>query len=284
VRFGVEPADTFLEFSGALPVFLFSSFLIFIMARILEPGAGVSIDFRKVVSVDGTGMGARFTHFLSAAAAAPLVVAALLTAVASASYLLAPSRSEVTIERSSFSTFPPDLESWQGTRIALDPHVEGVLRADDYVSATYYDLEEKAPVDFWSAYYLSLEKDGSGIHSPEVCLPGGGWTIADLTTETIHLGAAGFQTLEVKRAIIRKGNATQLVYFWLEGRGRSMTGEATWKLYSKWDGFVAGRRDGALVRATTPMLADETEANADARLRRFLKSAVPHLRRFIPEI
>ena len=44
-----------------------------------------------------------------------------------------------------------------------------------------------------------------------------------------------------------------------------------------------GRTDGALVRFTTPMLDNETDADAEARIEALMAEVLPRLPRFIPE-
>jgi hypothetical protein len=49
------------------------------------------------------------------------------------------------------------------------------------------------------------------------------------------------------------------------------------------DGIRTGRTDGALVRLTTPILPNETEAAADARLMEMMRDLITPLPRFLPE-
>ena len=49
------------------------------------------------------------------------------------------------------------------------------------------------------------------------------------------------------------------------------------------DGIRTGRTDGALVRLTTPILPEETDAEADARLMAMMRELVAPLPRFLPE-
>ena len=48
------------------------------------------------------------------------------------------------------------------------------------------------------------------------------------------------------------------------------------------DGFTMGRTDGALVRFVTPIRPGETEADADARLQRFMEPSLNRLPQFVP--
>jgi hypothetical protein len=49
-----------------------------------------------------------------------------------------------------------------------------------------------------------------------------------------------------------------------------------------WDSLTIGRTDGALVRFVTPIGPNETEADAEARMQRFMVEALGKLPRFIP--
>jgi len=49
-----------------------------------------------------------------------------------------------------------------------------------------------------------------------------------------------------------------------------------------WDSITIGRTDGALVRLTTIILEDETEAEAEARLQDMFRETVNVLPRFVP--
>ena len=87
----------------------------------------------------------------------------------------------------------------------------------------------------------------------------------------------------VNRAVIQKGMSKQLVYYWFEQRGQRMTNDYAAKFSVVWDSLTRGRSDGALIRFVTPINPGETEADADARLQRFMAEALKLLPRFVPE-
>jgi EpsI family protein len=58
-------------------------------------------------------------------------------------------------------------------------------------------------VDLFIAWYA--DQYTGGVHSPEVCLPGGGWEIADL--QHIAAPAAAGASFTLNRAIIQKGTS-----------------------------------------------------------------------------
>jgi EpsI family protein len=89
--------------------------------------------------------------------------------------------------------------------------------------------------------------------------------------------------LRLNRAVIQKGLARQLVYYWFEGRGRQVAGDFAAKFLTIADSLGSGRTDGGLVRLITPIGPDERAEAADARLTRFLAAVTGPLPRFIPE-
>ena len=88
--------------------------------------------------------------------------------------------------------------------------------------------------------------------------------------------------MTVNRAIIQKGTNRQLVYYWFEQRGRSLTSDYAAKAYTVLNSITRDRTDGALVRLITPIGANEAAAAADNRLLGFLKLTLPQLPNYIP--
>ena len=103
--------------------------------------------------------------------------------------------------------------------------------------------------------------------------------------EAVELSAPGtvYGDFTVNRAVIQKGLSQQLVYYWFEQRGKRMVNDYLAKASVVWDGLTLGRSDGALVRLVTPIGADESEADADARMQRLMRELLPDLPRFVPE-
>ncbi|MCR9058672.1 MAG: EpsI family protein, partial [Rhodobacteraceae bacterium] len=154
--------------------------------------------------------------------------------------------------------------------------------ADEYLLADFSDGEKD--INLLMTFYKSQTK-GSGIHSPEICLPGGGWEVSQWQQRTITVGSDGeHQSFPVNRAIIQQGLERQLVYFWFEQRGRRITNDFEAKFASMWDTFADGRSDGGLVRVVTPLTRTEDVELADERLQNFLSSVVPQLPSYFPAI
>jgi EpsI family protein len=89
--------------------------------------------------------------------------------------------------------------------------------------------------------------------------------------------------LLVNRVLIKKGEYTQLVYYWFQQRGRIITNEYLVKLYLFWDALARSRTDGALVRLTTLVEPGQDVGVAEERLGAFVGEVVPILDQFIPD-
>ena len=203
------------------------------------------------------------------------------TAVALA-FVFTPAPARVEVIRDSFAVFPRQIGTWSGSQQLLDPATEEVLRATDYINATYQAAGETGYVNFFAAWYVK-QTEGSGIHSPAVCLPVGGWEVFSIDPTPVSLPDTPYGTFSVNRAVIQKGLSKQLVYYWFEQRGKRMTNDYLAKASVVYDSLTKGRTDGALVRFVTQIEQGETEADAEARMLRFMDLALQKLPLFIPE-
>lgn len=189
-------------------------------------------------------------------------------------------RSEIVPDREVFAAFPMVVEDWKGRTDQLEQIYLDALRLDDYLVADFESAGGDS-VNLYIAYYSSQSK-GESIHSPKSCLPGGGWRVAQ--SDEIPFEASGSDSTEkINRVVIRKGDYTQLVYYWFQGRGRVLANEYMVKWLLFWDGLTKNRTDGALVRLTTFLRPGEDIRTADVRLRVFAEEVSDDLTRFVPD-
>jgi exosortase D (VPLPA-CTERM-specific) len=280
-RYGIGQAEGFLHFFEGWVIFLSCVGLLFLIAVGLQRLTRQPRPLSEAVDLDFSGLGAQLRRVLTVAPSPALIAAACLTAALSAAWLLAPARPVAAIERDPFSLFPRQIADWSGSAYALEPAIEAVLGADDYIAASFASPAEAAPVDFFAAYYLS-QTGSEGIHSPEVCLPAGGWEIVAIAPVELRLPGAAAGGFRANRAVIRRGLETQLVYYWFETGGRRLVNDFAVKFRTVADSLTRGRTDGALVRVITPIGADG-EAAAARRLERFLAASLDRLPRYLPE-
>ncbi len=279
--YGIEQAEGFLHFFEGWVIFLLCVGILFAMAVALQRLAPNPLPLSTAIDLDFQGFGGIAARVLSIRTSLGLVAALFVTVAVTAMLTLSPTRGAAAVDRDPFSLFPRRIAEWSGYFSELEPSIERVLGADDYVNATYLSSHEDEAVNFFVAYY-DKQTEGSGIHSPEVCLPVGGWEVFSLDEQEVSLPDTPFGDFRLNRAVIQKGLSKQVVYYWFEQRGRHLTNDFIAKISVVYDSLVRGRTDGALVRFVTAIGPEETEAEADARLLRFMEVSLDRLPRFVP--
>lgn len=279
--YGIEQAEGFLHFFEGWVIFLGCIGILFLIAMLLQRFGPGHKTLSEVIDLDFQGFGPIMARILALRASRGLAIITALTLVVSAAWALGPGGGTRPVERESFALFPMRFGEWRGSTSALDPEIERVLAADDYLNASFIDLDAAAGVSMFVAFY-QRQTEGQGIHSPEVCLPVGGWEIYSLQQHVVDLPDTPYGRFQVNRAVIQKGISKQLVYYWFEQRGRRMTNDFNAKMTVVADSLTRGRSDGAMVRFITPIGEGESEATADARLTGMMRQALQPLPRFVP--
>ncbi len=279
--YGIEQAEGFLHFFEGWIIFGACIAILFLLAVGLQRLTPDPKPLTEAIDLDTNGLGAIAGRLFSIRSSRGLIAAVILTLAVSGGWALQQGKEPTVIDRDPFSLYPRQMGEWSGTFSMLDPDIERVLGASDYLAAFYRHPEEPAPVDLFMAFY-NKQTEGSGIHSPEVCLPVGGWEIYSFETVPINMAGTGYGTFDVNRAVIQKGLSQQLVYYWFEQRGKRMTNDFKAKMSVVYDSLVIDRTDGAIVRYITPIRPNEPEGAADARLQRLMRESLPKLQRFVP--
>lgn len=280
--YGIGQAEGFLHIFEGWVIFGCCIAILFATAMLLQRLTPSPLSFAETIDLDVQGFGAQAARLGRIRPSAGLAAAALLSLAIGAGFALAPTAAPAPVERDSFVLFPRTLGAWSGYTEALEPDVERVLGATDYIAATYAAPGEAGYVSFFSAFYAK-QTEGSGIHSPEVCLPVGGWEVFSIDPHRVSFPGTVYGDFMVNRAVIEKGTSRQLVYYWFEQRGQRLTNDYAAKLSVLWDSLTRGRSDGALVRFVTQIAPGETEAEAAARMERLMAEVLPRLPAFVPE-
>ena len=280
--YGIDQAEGFLHVFEGWVIFGLCIVMLFALALALQRLTRNPLPLSEVIDLDTEGFAVEARRLYGIAPSRGLIAAALMTLVVVAAFVLTPAPARVDVPREGFAQFPRDIGTWSGEMSELDANTARVLDASDYVNATYVTPGETGAVNFFSAWYQK-QTEGTGIHSPAVCLPVGGWEVSTIEPTQITIPGTVYGTFYVNRAVIQKGVSKQLVYYWFEERGRRITNDYEAKASVVWDSLTNGRSDGALVRFVTEISPDETEAVAEARLQRFMAVLLPKLPRYIPE-
>ena len=104
-----------------------------------------------------------------------------------------------------------------------------------------------------------------------------------LTQRVVDGIRTGSQPFQVNRAEIQLGENRQLVYYWFQMHGRTITNEYLLKWFVFWDALTRNRTDAALVRVIAPLAPGEDFADADSRLVGFMKALNPNINDYAPD-
>lgn len=280
--YGIGQAEGFLHIFEGWVIFGACIGLLMLTALLLQKATRDPKPLRDVIDLETTGLGGELAKGTQIKSSQGLFLGVGLSASITAAFLFSPELEREMPLRAPFAHFPQTIEDWAGVTIPLEPEVEQVLGATDYINARYGSLDHVAPVSLFAAWYAS-QTEGSGIHSPEVCLPVGGWEVFSLAATPVSFPETPYGDFSVNRAVIEKGLTRQLVYYWFDQRGTRMTSDYAAKASVIYDSLTRGRTDGAMVRLVTPIGVDEDVSKADARLRAFMVDIIPELPKYIPE-
>jgi exosortase D (VPLPA-CTERM-specific) len=284
-RYGIAHAEGLSHFLEGWVVFLSCIVLLFLLAWALLRLQRSPLPLGQAMDLDISGLGPQVARLRSVRPSGALIAATLMVAGAAAAWFAAPERSAAIPPREPLALFPRDLGDWRAASPQiLEPRVRASLGADDYYWSTFSNVGSgagaAAPVDMLVAWYA--DQTAGGIHSPEVCIPGGGWEIARIETVDVAAAVGSAAPFPVNRAVIQRGVTRQMVYFWFDQAGVRTASDYGAKAQLLWNAMTLGRSDGALVRLTTPIEAGESEADAEARLQDLMRPLLGVLPRFVP--
>lgn len=122
------------------------------------------------------------------------------------------------------------------------------LDVDNYLMWEYSD-ETGYRIWLYIGYFQN-QTEGSIIHSPKHCMPGGGWNI--ISSDLVTITDSRSKTLKygVNELVLKKGMDTQIAHYWYHSRGRIVANEYIDRALMILDSITKRRSDGALIRIT----------------------------------
>ena len=283
-HWGVDWVEGFTHFFEGWVIFLSAVALLFGLAWAMlwlrRPRIGVI----EALDLDTSGLGGQAARVRLVQPSVALAAAAVLSLGLAAAWQAVPERAPVIVDRDPFGAFPTQMGAWTATPMPpLDPQVEQILAADDYHAALLRAPGQGAPVELFIAWYRDQMR--GGVHSPEVCLPGGGWEIARLEAIDVSAEFGGGESFTLNRAIIQQGMDRAMVYFWYDQQGRRTASSFMAKFHLMTGKLTNRREDSAIVRLITPIHPDTGgDAGAEERLRAALGEVLVPLPRFVPGV
>ena len=182
---------------------------------------------------------------------------------------------EVPMGRS-FEEFPASHAGWRmAGQSGLSTDVLQILKPSDYLSRRYVANDGTA-VDMYLSFFNG-GPDSGGIHSPKHCMPGSGWFEMSSQRTTLELGG---ETVKLVRAVYAMGEQRELIYYWFDMRGKTMSDEYSLKLAEIKGSMFHNRRDQSFIRISV-QARDNVEA-AQKQVEDFLRDFFPVIREYLP--
>lgn len=280
-NWGIDHVEGFSHFFEGWVIFMACVLILFFLAWLMLFLHPNKPSLTEALDLEISGLGTQLARVRFVQPSLALIAGAVMLCAGAVAWQMAPEAQTRVPPREPFALFPRQLGEWQSTAPrSLEPSVEKNLGADDYHSVHFFKREVEAPVELFMAWYN--DQTQGGTHSPEICLPGAGWEIAWLERVDIAPEVGFDAPFMLNRAVIQKGEARMIAYYWFEQHGRHVAWDFAAKMYLLIDGFTIGRTDGALMRLITPIGQHETETQAEKRLKEMFLLTVDQMPRFVP--
>lgn len=178
------------------------------------------------------------------------------------------------------SAIPLRLGGWVGRDEAMNPLVLAEAQATDHLNRVYeHPSRPGRPLNLW----INYSETGLNLrHSPEVCLPSGGWTKVEAQCRALDLDRPpGRGATRIMRLGYSQRDLAQGVGFWyyIFGEGRVERYVRSLPITSRSSHGRTTRGSGLTVEVFCP-----GEADPDAQaLREFASALLEHLEPLLPE-
>jgi EpsI family protein len=201
-----------------------------------------------------------------------------VTLAAGCGFLLLSSQQKAVPLQAPLAELPRTFLGAVGRDIPISPEEQRIAGMSSYVLRSYAEGGGPAAFSVYVGYY-ETQNQGRSIHSPRNCLPGAGWE--PLSHGSVTLSSASGPH-RVNRYLLANGNATALVYYWYQGRGRVQASEYAVKWDLLRDKAIRGRSEEALVRVVVPIVNNDVAA-ADSTASQLGMWLVDEVQKHLPD-
>jgi len=175
--------------------------------------------------------------------------------------------------------FPSTAGEWKLVhREPIDEASVRELKADRLFNQNYVRSGTGQTANLFVAWFQT-QRGNKQPHSPQVCLPGSGWT-PEYSGDLLLATSAG--AITVNRYIVVHGLERLVALYWYQTPRRAIAGEWASKFWLVADGLRFHRTDTALVRVVALSSPSRDEA-ATASAADFARKVYPNLRSYFPE-
>jgi len=162
----------------------------------------------------------------------------------------------------------PSLNGYSVADLHIRDEERRVAGMSDYVARAY--LRDSVQAFQTLVSYYDRQGQGKTIHSPRNCLPGAGWEVLRGGGRTVVVDGASH---DVNYYVLKNGKATDVVYYWYQGRGRVVASEYRVKWNLLRDAALLGHTEEALVRIVIPVRAPRGTSGGSPEAQRAFAAA-----------
>jgi len=114
--------------------------------------------------------------------------------------------------RRPLASIPMDLVDWAGQDEPVDPDIVERAQTTEYLNRTY---ESRRQPGLKLRLWVNYSRAGTNLrHTPEICLPSGGWTKIESQTRAIAVPVVGDRSIPVTLLGYSRGELVEHVGFW----------------------------------------------------------------------
>jgi EpsI family protein len=114
--------------------------------------------------------------------------------------------------RRPLATVPTQLGDWASSDQPVDPDIVARAQTTDYLNRVY---ESRKYPGLKLHLWVNYSRIGNNLrHTPEICLPSGGWTKIESQSRVLPIDASGNSSVRVTRLGYSRGELVEHVGFW----------------------------------------------------------------------
>jgi hypothetical protein len=121
-------------------------------------------------------------------------------------------QTERPLLRRSLASIPREMGDWVGIDQPVDPDIVERAQTTEYLNRIYENRKRPAlKLQLWVNY----SRSGTNLrHTPEICLPSGGWSKTESQTRVLAIPTVDHRTIPITRLGYGRGELVEHVGFW----------------------------------------------------------------------
>jgi hypothetical protein len=136
----------------------------------------------------------------------------LATGIAAQAALETLNQTERPTLRMPLASIPLNLEGWAGRDEPVDPEIIERAQTTEYLNRTY---ESRSMAGLSFRLWINYSRYGTNLrHTPEICLPSGGWNKIESQTRVLAVPVTEGRTISITRLGYGQGELVEHVGFW----------------------------------------------------------------------